>query len=128
MAGLYFLKVITPLYILAHVLLKMCYDTSPLRNEVYVPLPTIRISLFTDSVLPNSLQPHGLQHARLPCPSPFYGACSNSRLGHKRQNKERNFGVSRGQERTLEICKKLPSRIHLSTDKNMEVRKLLNTR
>ena len=31
-------------------------------------------------------------------------------------------------ERTLEICKKLPSRIHLSSDKNMEVRKLLNTR
>ena len=23
-----------------------------------------------DSVIPNSLQPHGLQHARLPCPSP----------------------------------------------------------
>ena len=26
----------------------------------------------------NSLQPHELQHARLPCPSPFSGACSNS--------------------------------------------------
>ena len=26
----------------------------------------------------NSLQPHGLQHARLPCPSPSLGACSNS--------------------------------------------------
>ena len=26
----------------------------------------------------NSLQPHGLQHARLPCPSPTPGACSNS--------------------------------------------------
>ena len=26
----------------------------------------------------NSLQPHGLQHARLPCPSPAPGACSNS--------------------------------------------------
>ena len=25
-----------------------------------------------------SLQPHGLQHARLPCPSPSPGACSNS--------------------------------------------------
>ena len=24
------------------------------------------------------LQPHGLQHARLPCPSPIPGACSNS--------------------------------------------------
>ena len=26
----------------------------------------------------NSLQPHGLQHARLPCLSPSPGACSNS--------------------------------------------------
>ena len=26
----------------------------------------------------NSLQPHGLQHARPPCPSPTPGACSNS--------------------------------------------------
>ena len=26
----------------------------------------------------NSLQPHGLQHARLPCPSPTDGACKNS--------------------------------------------------
>ena len=26
----------------------------------------------------DSLQPHGLQHARLPCPSPTTGACSNS--------------------------------------------------
>ena len=27
---------------------------------------------------PNSLQPHGLQHARLPCPSPSSWVCSNS--------------------------------------------------
>ena len=26
----------------------------------------------------DSLQPHGLQHTRLPCPSPSPGACSNS--------------------------------------------------
>ena len=31
------------------------------------------------SVVSESLQPHGLQHARLPCPSPTSGACSNSR-------------------------------------------------
>ena len=30
------------------------------------------------SVVFNSLQPHGLQHARLPCPSPTPRACSNS--------------------------------------------------
>ena len=34
--------------------------------------------LFSHSVVSDSLQPHGLQHARLPCPSPTPGACSNS--------------------------------------------------
>ena len=33
---------------------------------------------FKGSVLSDSLQPHGLQHARLPCPSPTPRACSNS--------------------------------------------------
>ena len=32
---------------------------------------------FSRSVLSDSLQPHGLQHARLPCPSPTPRACSN---------------------------------------------------
>ena len=30
------------------------------------------------SVVSDSLQPHGLQHARLPCPSPSPGACASS--------------------------------------------------
>ena len=33
---------------------------------------------FRHSVVSDSLRPHGLQHARLPCPSPTTGACSNS--------------------------------------------------
>ena len=33
---------------------------------------------FSHSVVSNSLRPHGLQHARLPCPSPTPGACSIS--------------------------------------------------
>ena len=33
---------------------------------------------FSHSVMSNSLWPHGLQHSRLPCPSPTPGACSNS--------------------------------------------------
>ena len=33
---------------------------------------------FSGSVMSDSLQPHGLQQARLPCPSPTSGACSNS--------------------------------------------------
>ena len=34
--------------------------------------------LFSRSVMSNSLQPHGLQPARLPCPSPPSRVCSNS--------------------------------------------------
>ena len=34
--------------------------------------------LFSCSVVSDSLQPHGLQQARLPCPSSSPGACSNS--------------------------------------------------
>ena len=33
---------------------------------------------FSFSVMSDSLRPHGLQHARFPCPSPSPGACSNS--------------------------------------------------
>ena len=33
---------------------------------------------FSRSVMSNSLQPHGLQHTMLPCPSPTPGACWNS--------------------------------------------------
>ena len=33
---------------------------------------------FSCSVMPNSLQPHRLHHARPPCPSPIPGAYSNS--------------------------------------------------
>ena len=33
---------------------------------------------FSRSVVSDSLQPHGLQHTRPPCPSPTPGACSSS--------------------------------------------------
>ena len=36
------------------------------------------ILLFSSSVVSNSLLPHGLQQARLPCPSLSPGVCSNS--------------------------------------------------
>ena len=36
------------------------------------------VSQFSRSVMSNSLRPHGLQHARLPCPSPAPETCSNS--------------------------------------------------
>ena len=33
---------------------------------------------FSHSVVSSTMQPHGLQHARLPCPSPTPRVCSNS--------------------------------------------------
>ena len=37
-----------------------------------------RCLLFSCSVMSSCLQPHGLQQARFPCPSPSPGVCSNS--------------------------------------------------
>ena len=43
-----------------------------------VPREKMFLLLFSRSVMSSSLWPHGLQHARLPCPSPSPGVCSNS--------------------------------------------------
>ena len=44
----------------------------------YSSLEQISSVQFSCSVMSDSLWPHGLQHARLSCPSPIPGACSNS--------------------------------------------------
>ena len=41
-------------------------------------LPVTLSLLISSSVMSDSLQPWGLENARLPCPSPSPGACSNS--------------------------------------------------
>ena len=49
------------------------------NNTMYLIMYTYISSVqFSSSVVSNSLQPHGLQHARLPCLSPPPRACSNS--------------------------------------------------
>ena len=49
----------------------------PIRGQA--PLSDLLSSVqFSHSVMSESLQFHGLQHARLPCPSPTPRACSNS--------------------------------------------------
>ena len=60
------------------VIYELVYHT--LSNDLVTGLiTTTRLKwLFSHSVVSNSLQPHGLQHARPPCPSPSPGACSNS--------------------------------------------------
>ena len=53
-------------------------------NFVYSQVPRIRkwtssrSAQFSCTVMSNSLKPHGLQQAKLPCPSPTTGTCSNS--------------------------------------------------
>ena len=47
------------------------------RNITLAFFPA-RLLLFSRSVVSNSLRPHGLQHARPPCPSPTPRTCSNS--------------------------------------------------
>ena len=57
-------------------------DSLPL-HPLGSPTTTISSVQFSRSVVSDSLQPHGLQHARLPCPSPtpraYSNACPSSR-------------------------------------------------
>ena len=59
-----------------------CKLVQPLRKTVWRCLKTLKIERpsvqFSHSVVSDSLQPHGLKHARLPCPSPTSWAYSNS--------------------------------------------------
>ena len=43
-----------------------------INNQQYLTLNTLNVQ-FSYSVMSNSLRPHGLQHATLPCPSPTPG-------------------------------------------------------
>ena len=43
-----------------------------------LPFKPVQSVQFSCSVVSDSLQAHGLQHARPPCPSPIPGVCSNS--------------------------------------------------
>ena len=47
-------------------------------SEKWRYLPKFSSVHFSCSVVSDSLWLHGLQHSRLPCPSPALGACSNS--------------------------------------------------
>ena len=46
--------------------------------QLYILCKDMHSVQFSPSVVSNSLQPHGLKHARTPCPSPTTGAYSNS--------------------------------------------------
>ena len=54
-------------------------DSKSPDSEGYLFCRNIHVSVqFSRSVVSGPLRPHGLQHSRLPCPSPTPGACSNS--------------------------------------------------
>ena len=57
------------------------FITEPPRkseSQYLLVINQINMLLFSCLVVSDSLRPHGLWHARLPCPSAFPGACSNS--------------------------------------------------
>ena len=58
----------------------VCSQMQPPANEYKLCFRLLRVSSVQSScsVLSDSLRPHGLQHARLPCPSATLRACSDS--------------------------------------------------
>ena len=58
--------------------LKICFFWE--SRAIWLLKATEPFIQFSCSVMSDSLWPHGLQHARLPCPSQTSGACSNSCL------------------------------------------------
>ena len=54
------------------------WKSPPLPPHGWNNPPTHCCSLFSHSVVSNSLWSHGLQYTRFPCPLPSPGACSNS--------------------------------------------------
>ena len=60
-------------------MLTLFEDRLCIQNDVFCELLKVcSILLFSRQVMSDSWWPHGLQHARLPCPSPSPWVCSNS--------------------------------------------------
>ena len=57
----------------------MCSSTHIITYNIVLPIVTLLL-FFSYSLVSNSLWPHGLQHVRLPCPSPTPGVYSDSCL------------------------------------------------
>ena len=55
-------------------------ETSPKGQQKWTwkTLLSLLLLLFSHQLVSDSLQPHRLQHTKLPCPSPSPGVCSNS--------------------------------------------------
>ena len=56
-------------------LAKGFFTTVPPGKPIQVTRCKLLLLLFSHQVMSDSLRPHGLQHTRLPCPSPPSGVC-----------------------------------------------------
>ena len=63
---------------IAWLLCTISFLISMLKPHATFIITLSSVNQISRSVVPNSLQPHGLQHARPPCPSPTRGVYSNS--------------------------------------------------
>ena len=57
---------------------ELCVPMQENYQKVALFIEEKQLYYSVQSIVSNSLQPHGLQYARLPCPSPTPRACSNS--------------------------------------------------
>ena len=57
---------------------KLLFIKEVLKIPIFMCPLSLLLLFFSRSVMSDSLQCHGLQHARLPCPLPSPWACSNS--------------------------------------------------
>ena len=64
---------------LIYVMMWMSLKNIMLNRRSQECIVFIGIFLFSHSIMSDSMQPHGPQQSRLPCPSPSPGACLNSR-------------------------------------------------
>ena len=74
-------KLLVYLYLLIFINFILCIflEKNPFHLHFLIHFHCIIISVqLSHWVMSDSWQPHGLQHARRPCPSPIFRACSNS--------------------------------------------------
>ena len=57
---------------------RISFATSNILGDIKIITQNYIVAVVSLSVVSNSLRSRGLKHARLPCPSPSPGACSNS--------------------------------------------------
>ena len=78
------------LYRFCKALVSTCHTDSFLTLTKELGQNSVQLSC---SGVSDSLQPHGLQHVRLPCPSPTPGTCTNSRPSNRQLHPTISFSI-----------------------------------